>query len=594
MTSGICPSCGTLTQFSSLPPLSKIKCIKCGEELIVPLIFGNFNLTELIEESTIFKKYKGESLNSTQSFLVTILNKKFSGFRECKNYCRKEAKDLYYILKDSGTVPILEYGEIDNTFFISEPYSMCYKLSDYSPEKLGEFEADSIFLAFKTIGSILREAHNKGFIHHNICPENILLDHEGNVKIQNFFINRVTYKYELQQPEKFNVSPYYISPEKAERKEEEEKGDIFSLGVMLYYLLTGKYPFKGESNEEIIYSRVKRPASTTDYRHGIKYKKNKDIDTIRNDIAPEYSELISSMLLPYPVQRPNAATIVTKLNLIEATIEKRKKMKVYSGVKTSNNIKTEQNYDLSKALKNNELTLHYQPIVNIKEKKIVGLEAFLRWITPVGSIPPANFIQKAEEADLIHSLGAWAIDSACAQLSEWIKSGFNNLYVTVNLSPTQLKKEGFNEEFSEILKKHNIDYQQIEFEISQPASSKPKNISLEKYTDLAKLFNSRVSIAEIGTKYSAIKQQLSNLRLHSLKIDGHYIENIKKAKKDLAAFDSVIAFANFLSIPTVAEKVENKRQVNFLTKIGCSLAQGYYFYHPLPAENITELLLKQK
>jgi EAL domain-containing protein (putative c-di-GMP-specific phosphodiesterase class I) len=596
MTSGICPNCGTLTQFSNQPPLSRIKCGKCGEELIVPLIFGNFQLTNLIEKNSIIKKYKGHNLNTDQDFLVTILNKRFSGFRECRNLCRKESKDLYFILKHPGIIPILEYGDIEDTFFLTEPYAEYYKLSDYDPEKLGEFEADSVFHAFKTIASILREAHNKGFVHHNICPDNILIDSDGNVKIQDFFINRVTYNYESENDSDFSVSPYYISPEKVEKNCEEEKGDIFSLGVMLFYILTGKYPFDGDNDNSIIYSRIKRPKLSTNANHGVQYKEPVSIDSIRKDIAPEYAELINSMLQPYPIKRPTAAKIVTMLNLIEATIEKRKKLKIYSGAGTGakKQIKTGISSDLQKALKNHELILHYQPIVNMKQNKIVGLEAFLRWITPVGTIPPANFIPEAEKSDLIHSLGEWAIDSACSQLSEWIKLGFNKLYVTVNISPSQIEKEGFENTYSEILQKHSIDYQQVEFEISQPPSSIPANISLEQYTDFAKLFNSRVSIAELGTKYASLKQQLSSLRLHSLKIDGDYIEDIRKAKKELSAFNSIIALANFLSVPTVAEKVENKKQMNFLLKIGCSLAQGFYFYHPMPAEDVTALLLKEK
>ena len=594
MTSGICPKCGALNDFSNLPSFSKISCDKCGKELIVPLIFGNYQLTKLIEENIIFKKYKGNSLNTEKIYFITILNKKFSDFRNCLDLCRKDAKDIHYILKHPGIIPILKYGEIENTFYLTEPYSEYYKLSDYNPKELGEFEANSVFNAFKTISAILREAHNKGFVHHNICSENILIDTDGSVKIQNFFISRVTYEYEAAMEREFNVSPYYISPEKAEKHSEEQKGDIFSLGVMLYYILTGRHPFEGDSDDTIIYSRIKRPKSGTYITHGITYKAPVSLDTIRKDIASEYAELIDSMLQPYPIQRPDASKIFTKLNLIEAAIEKRKKMKIYSNIGVHDTVKSNTSPDLQKALKNNELELHYQPIINMKKNNIVGVEAFLRWITPVGIIPPANFIPEAEKTNLINNLGIWAIDTACSQLSKWIKLGFNDLYVTVNISPSQLKIKDFEGTFSAILQKHNINYKQIEFEISQPPTSEPLDIPAEQYTEFARYLNSRVSIAELGTKYTSIKQNLSSLRLHSLKIDGNYIEDIRKAKKELATFNSVIALANFLSVPTVAEKVENKKQVNFLLKIGCSLAQGFYFYHPMPADQITDILLKKK
>ena len=594
MTLGMCPDCGKENDFNSLPPLSKIKCKYCDTELIIPLPFGDFQLTELLEDHKVFRKYLGSNLKDDSICTVTILNKKFNGFRECKNYCKKEAKDLFHLLKHPNIIPILSYGEAENTFFIVEPYIESFKLSEYNPRTLGEFEPESVFTAFKSIGSVLSDAHHKGFTHHNICPDNILIDANGTVKIQNFFISRVEYKYTTESKTFENVSEYYISPEKAQKFSEDEKGDIFSLGVMLYFILTGSYPFQGKNKEATIFSRVKRTQNATSSIPSIPYIPPLRVDAYRKDITIEYAELIDSLLQPYPIQRPKAAKFVARLNIIEAEIEKQKKLKVFNNVQESKpRISYNSNSDLGKALKDHELILHYQPIINIQSNKIVGMEAFLRWLTPVGTIPPSQFLPNAEKDNLIHDVGLWAINEACSQLNKWHNSGFKDLYLTLNISPSQLTNDDFESSFFDILTNNNIEYKHVELEISQPESVPKIKIPDAKYTDFIKIFNSRISIEELGSQYSSLQQQFSKFSLHSIKIDNDYLFDINKASKELDTYKSIIAFANFLSVPTVAEKIETEEQVSFLSQIGCTYAQGYYFTRPVSADEATALLQKK-
>jgi eukaryotic-like serine/threonine-protein kinase len=325
MAFGICPNCEASNDFSNYPAFIRIECKKCGAELIVPQLFKNFQLTEIIEEYSFFKKYRGYDLNTDNDITVTVLNKKFPLFRDCLELCKKEAAFIQENLKNENIIPIIEYGEFDDTFYLVSPYFECFLLSDYHPEVLGEFEVKSVLGAFRTLGTVLKEMHHKNITHHDICPENILIDSEGNVKIQNLLISRVTYELEAGKKGKFSVSPYYISPEKAEKHSEDKKGDIFSLGVLLYFMLTGKFPFDGDSNEEVIFSRIKVPKtkrSANSEGGNIDYKIPAPVSELRREVSLEYSEFVETLLQPYPIQRPTANGFVSRLAELEEVHEK--------------------------------------------------------------------------------------------------------------------------------------------------------------------------------------------------------------------------------------------------------------------------------
>jgi EAL domain-containing protein (putative c-di-GMP-specific phosphodiesterase class I) len=573
----------------------RIKCKKCGAELIVPQLFKNFQLTEIIEEYKFFKKYRGYDLNTDKDITVSILNKKFPQFRDCLEVCRKEAVFIKENLKNENIVPIAEFGEFEDTFYLVSPYFECFRLSDYDPEVLGEFEVNSVLSAFNTLGSVLKEIHHNNIIHHNICPENILIDNEGNVKIQNLLISRVTYEIEAGKKGKFSVSPFYISPEKVQKHSEDKKGDIFSLGVLLYFMLTGSFPFDGESNEEIIFSRIKvskTKRAAKSEKCDIEYKVPVSVSKLRREVSLEYSEFVETLLQPYPIQRPTANGFVSRLIELEEAHEKQKIMKFHSKISKLKSIdEGQKKHELGKALEKNNLSLHYQPIVNIKTKEIIGFEALIRWPnSPSGNVTPDSFIPEAEESNLINELGFWIIDHACQQLGEWKALGFKDLYVTINLSPAQVKKDGFEDKFLSIIKNNNTGVKNIEFELSKTEHSNVHDISAERYTEIAKMFNIRVSLKELGEKYFSIRKHLNSLHLNSLKIDSEYFSTAEKMKNEVSVFRSIVALANFLSVKTIGEKVESKEQAEFLSEIGCNYGQGFYFYHPMESLEINKIL----
>ena len=588
---GICPNCQTIVEFYDALPFSRVECPECSAVFIVPEIFKNYQLVNIEEEFSIFKKHRGYDLSSDKEVFVTVLNKKFSGYRKCMNYCRSEIIGVFNALKHPGIVPILEYGEHDGAFYFTEPCSVCFKLSEYDSQVLGEFDAASVFNIFKTIAGILKSAHDKDFVHHNICSNNILIDSEGNVKLQNFLISRVLYKYESENNIRSSVSPFLVSPEKAESDIEQKGGDIFSLGVILYYVLTGKYPFDGESDDEIIKSRIKSKGLAA---VNSLYKVPPAIDTFRDDIAMEYSELIAHMLRPSSVQRPKIGKFIDRLNSIEIELEKqhsRNFNESFANIISFDNEVADDKSELKGALDRNELILYYQPIINLKSNTVSGFEALLRWPkSPTGNGLPGSFIPKINSLDVVNELGLWVVDNACRQLSEWNNGGYDDLYMVINISPEQIKDVKFKEVFGGIVKKYNLSNNQIIPEVSRISSYDKTDLTVECYESFLTFFNSRISLDEITSKYKALQRKFGKLRIHSLIIDSDYLINLNNSEEIFTKFKSIIAFANSASVKTVVEKIETREQADFVKDIGCSLAQGFYFYKPMPAADATKLL----
>jgi EAL domain-containing protein (putative c-di-GMP-specific phosphodiesterase class I) len=594
---GVCPTCQTVVAFNNAKPFSWVNCPECNAKLVVPEIFKNYQLVSIEEEFSIFKKYKGYDLNSDEEILLTVLNKKFSGFRECLDYCKKEAREIATRLNHSGILPILEYGEYEGAFYIAEPYSEFFKLSEYDCQVLGEFDVTSVFNLFRNIANVINAGHDKGFVHHNICLDNILLDSDGNVTIQNYFVSRVLYMYESANKEHSTVSPFFISPEKAAQYTENEKGDIFSLGVALYYLLTGKYPFDGDSNDEIVYSRIKKGGRTTSGKIiNNPYKPPINIDNLRDDIAVDYSELISKMLQPSLIQRPTAAKFISRLNKIEKELNVQASKSYndsFSNIIIPDDVEIKSEF--KKAIEQDEFTLNYQPVVDLKTLSVVGFEALLRWPkSPSGNSLPGSFIPNINDQNIIQELGGWVVDTACRQLVDWQNKGYKDLYLIINISPEQIKMKGFKEAFVGIVKKYNLDTKKIIPELSKITSSSDKTgLSSECYEDFLEFFNSRISLEEITSEYKMLQSKIGLMNIHSLIIDSVYLRNIKDTETALDQFKQIIAFANTASIKTVAEKIETEEQAEFVKKIGCSFAQGFYFYKPMPGEEATELLQKK-
>lgn len=246
--------------------------------------------------------------------------------------------------------------------------------------------------------------------------------------------------------------------------------------------------------------------------------------------------------------------------------------------------------DLHDAIKNNEFIFHYQPQVSLHNNQIVGVECLIRWQHPkLGLIYPGNFIDIAEETDLMVPIGLQVIDSACAQMSAWRKIGIDVGIMAINISGKQIVNEKLEVYVSQALKIHNLPPHTIELEITENYIMEQSEQSIDT---LKKLRDSSVNISidDFGTGYSSLNY-LKKLPINKIKIDRSFINDIPSDPHDIAIIDAVIGISKSLNLKVIAEGIENKKQYDFLKKNGCDEYQGYYFSKPLPADEF-ELLFK--
>ncbi len=248
---------------------------------------------------------------------------------------------------------------------------------------------------------------------------------------------------------------------------------------------------------------------------------------------------------------------------------------------------------LYRALERDELMLHYQPQIRLHTNKIIGLEALLRWNHPeMGMIPPNVFIPLAEKNGLINSIGEWVLKSACKQNKKWQDMGLPKLRMAVNLSIIQFNNPHMVSSIDRILKETGLSPEYLELEITE-------SIAIKETTDTVSILNNlkelgvTISIDDFGTEYSSLNR-LKMLPIDRIKIDMQFVQGIESSEKDQAITKIIINLAKSLGLEVLAEGVETKPQLEFLNQKMCDDVQGYYFYKPMPSENIADLLKNNK
>jgi diguanylate cyclase (GGDEF)-like protein len=249
--------------------------------------------------------------------------------------------------------------------------------------------------------------------------------------------------------------------------------------------------------------------------------------------------------------------------------------------------------NLRRALENEELETYYQPQVDLLTNKIVGLEVLLRWKhVTLGSISPGKFIPLAEETGLIIAMGSWVLRHSCLQAIAWQKMGLSPIQIGVNLSIKQLQQKDFLASLKQILEETNFDPHYLELEITE-------GIMMDNVQEKIKILHQfremgiKLSIDDFGTGYSSLSY-LKNLPVDTLKIDRAFIEYIAHSEQDQAIVTSLINLSHSLKLVVIAEGAETKEQVDLLRTFGCNQVQGYFFYKPLPADEIETLLRAQE
>ena len=246
-------------------------------------------------------------------------------------------------------------------------------------------------------------------------------------------------------------------------------------------------------------------------------------------------------------------------------------------------------FDLRRAIEQNQLCLHYQPIWSVSGGNIVGVEALVRWQHPLrGLLAPQEFISLAEESNLIVALGEWVIRHACQQHTAWIAAGCPAFRLAINLSVRQFQHRQFIEMVEGILQETGMDRLQLEFEITESVAMNTVDSSIVVAHKLRAL-GAQLSIDDFGTGYSSLSY-LRRIPLHTLKIDQSFVADIASSNDAAAITRAIIALGNSLKLRIVAEGVETAEQLAFLRSQGCDEVQGFLLGRPLPAEMLTPLL----
>lgn len=241
--------------------------------------------------------------------------------------------------------------------------------------------------------------------------------------------------------------------------------------------------------------------------------------------------------------------------------------------------------DLHRAIKNNEFELHYQPIVSLDSKRILRMEALVRWRHPVkGLIPPLEFIPLAEQTGLILKIGDFVLNRACSDCRRWQGEGFPDLGVAVNFSPLQFHHANLPSMIREVLNETKLEPGFLELEITESVAMKNIDFTIDTLRKLKEM-NVMVSIDDFGTGYSSLGS-LIEFPIDSLKIDRKFIQHISGQKASSSLTTAIISLAHSLGLKVVGEGIETSDQLNFLTSNKCDEGQGYLFSKPIPGGQV--------
>jgi len=321
----------------------------------------------------------------------------------------------------------------------------------------------------------------------------------------------------------------------------------------------------------------------------------KILDVVAQPLAVDGREVVLTVsigicIYPRDGEDPQSLVKNAEVAMYRAKEQGRNCFQFYTGEMNAKSLArmTLENH-LRYALEREELTLYYQPKVNLASGQITGMEALLRWQSPeLGMITPDAFIPLAEETGLVVPIGAWVLKEACAQAQAWRDAGLPPLVVAVNLSPRQFRQQDIAAVVAQCLRETGLDPRCLELEITESMVMQDS----ERVTSvLNQLKRMGVSLAmdDFGTGYSSLGY-LKRFPFDKLKIDKSFVRDITSEPNNAAIAKTVIAMAHSLHMKVIAEGVETQGQLNYLRLHGCDEMQGYFFSRPVPAEKFERLL----
>lgn len=250
-----------------------------------------------------------------------------------------------------------------------------------------------------------------------------------------------------------------------------------------------------------------------------------------------------------------------------------------------------QEMELRQALVNNEFFLSYQPQIDLRNGRIVAVEALIRWKHPKkGILHPLSFLPLAEKTGLIVPIDGWVLREACKQNKLWQEAGFPPVRVAVNASTLQFTQQNIVEQIAAVLAETKLDSKYLELELTENLVVSSPDIV--KAVEALKKLGVCIAIDDFGSGYSALSY-LKKLPLDRIKIDGSFVQHIQTPEDDEAVIRAILAMAKNLNLEVVAEGVENQNQVNFLQKYHCDDLQGFYFSKAVSPTELIALLKKE-
>jgi diguanylate cyclase (GGDEF)-like protein len=244
---------------------------------------------------------------------------------------------------------------------------------------------------------------------------------------------------------------------------------------------------------------------------------------------------------------------------------------------------------LRNAVEQNRLHLVYQPKVDLRSGRVIGMEALLRWVEPdLGFVPPDEFIPLAEEIGCISKIGRWVLLDACRQNKEWQDRGLGSVPVSVNVSSRQFSDTDLLEVVTEVLEETGLEPQWLELEITESAMLEDE-VTTTQTLKLIRERGVRVSLDDFGTGFSSLSY-LRRLSLDTLKIDRSFVMDLPDDDDAKGIFEAIIVMAHVLGLTVIAEGVETEEQRDFLRSIECDEIQGYLVSKPVPPDEFTHFL----
>jgi EAL domain-containing protein (putative c-di-GMP-specific phosphodiesterase class I) len=307
----------------------------------------------------------------------------------------------------------------------------------------------------------------------------------------------------------------------------------------------------------------------------------------------EYFITASAGVAVYPVDGENPETLIKNADIAmyrAKTGGKNQCIYCSPELKDETITKMKLTNSLYRALDRNELYLNYQPQIKAETQEIIGFEALLRWNNKeYGLVSPNIFIPMAEQTGLIRQIGLWTIKTACEHFKSFKKCYGKDISLSINLSIEQLRDNNITEKISKVLLDTETNAKDIRIEITESIAFNEDPNILQRLIEIRNLGIS-ISIDDFGKGYSSFNR-LKTFPIDILKIDMDFVRGITSpSKKDRAIIRSIIQIAKNLNIAVLAEGVETKEQYTYLKDNGCDMIQGYYFYKPMPANEIENLI----